>query len=137
MRVMKRILKIALLFFIVLTALVLIFILVNRLLGFNPHVVISNSMSPKLSKGDIIYIKKAEAEDLAVGDIITVRPMETNYTVTHRIAELHMDEGYIYVEGDQNDSGERVLLGVDEIVGVYVYHVPWIGIPALPKNSAE
>ena len=135
MTILKRVAKIAIISLAILAGLLLAFILINQLLDLSPHVVYSNSMRPKFSRGDVIYIKQVDAESLTVGDIITVKPLETNYTVTHRIEELHMDEGYLYIEGDQNSSGERVRLGFDEILGVYVYHIPWIGLPVVPENS--
>lgn len=54
-------------------------------LGFRAYNVLSGSMEPELSKGDMVIVKAVPAEELQTGDIVTYYPTdEVGTTVTHR-----------------------------------------------------
>ena len=125
--VLIRIGKIALIFICISLFLILAFITVNKILKFDAHIVVSQSMEPEINKGDIIYVKEVDTEDLKIGDIIIFMPENTNFTITHRIVEINFEERYLYTKGDQNIQQEKSKVKFDDVMGVYVYKIPYIG----------
>jgi signal peptidase I len=96
------------------------------LLGVRLLVFESGSMSPTIETGGIAVTKTVAAEDLAVGDIVSVRPSSEN-RVTHRIVGI--DEAgaqtLLVLQGDANQTpdpepypvsdADRVLLHVNHL----------------------
>ena len=77
-----------------------------RLIGIEPHIVLSASMEPEIMTGSLVYVSKIspkEAQSLEAGDTVTYVVDKSGTKVTHRIYEV---VGYAYVK-DQH--GEYVL----------------------------
>jgi signal peptidase I len=74
--------------------------------GYKPMTVLTNSMKPEISAGDMVLIKETNANDLKKGDIITFQTAQKR-VVTHRVAQV-TPQGYI-TKGDNNnvEDGER------------------------------
>ena len=93
-------------------------------------VVTSESMVPTLNVGDLLILKHVPEDDLKVGDIIVYE--DSWYTaapIVHRIVRIEEINGvkHFYTKGDANpteDPGDRVY---DEITGVVVFKIPWVG----------
>ena len=62
-----------------------------RLFGIHPYTVLSGSMEPAYHVGSLVYVVKADPEDLKVGDDITYM-LNSSTVVTHRIVEILPDE---------------------------------------------
>ena len=79
----------------------------------------SNSMVPKLKKGDFIIIKKQSQYE--VGDIITYEVIEENngYYVTHRIIEKN-ENGFV-TKGDANNKIDDCKVCESEIKGKVIF----------------
>ena len=66
-------------------------ILLPSLLGYERYVIESGSMEPALPVGSVVYSRPVDADDLAVGDIITFKPPPEygiDQVVTHRVADI-------------------------------------------------
>lgn len=88
--------------------------------GYGAAVVLSNSMEPTFSKGDLIVVR--EAESFLVDDIIVYQ--DGNSLVVHRIIEL--DENTVTTKGDANNAAdEPVDVGV--IKGKVICWIPKAG----------
>jgi len=85
-------------------------------------VVSSDSMQPILYKGDIILVKRYEASQLVVGDIVVFnapRPYDDQNPVVHRIVRIWQANGQLmyHTKGDYNllsdpyDVSETAILG--------------------------
>jgi signal peptidase I len=77
-----------------------------RVIGFDPHIVLSGSMEPEIMTGSLVYvdrISREEACELEVGDTVTFLLDERGTKVTHKIYEV---VGPLYVK---NQYGELVL----------------------------
>ncbi|WP_448058830.1 signal peptidase I [Cellulomonas hominis] len=71
-----------------------------------PLVVISGSMEPSIPVGSAILSRTVPAEDLAVGDVVTVTKRRGNDLVTHRIVEIAENPDgsrELTLKGDAND----------------------------------
>ena len=84
--------------------------------------VISGSMEPKISIGDIVIID-TKVSDYKVKDIVTFKDINGSF-VTHRIMEIKDDE--IITQGDANNTIDDSITK-DKIVGRYVYKIDGIG----------
>ena len=109
-------------------ALVMVLLIAGvRLIGLTPYTVISGSMEPVYHVGSVIYVKKAQPEKLKVKDPITFYLDGT--TVTHRIIEIENTENGLrfYTKGDANNTADGGFVSPEEIIGVPVIHVPFLG----------
>ena len=105
-------------------------------LGVTPMVVLSGSMSgdaeDHIEAGDLIFVNRAEASELEVGDVIAF--MEGKIVVTHRIIDIQKDENNKYVfrtKGDANNAEDQRPVTEDNLVGIYKARIPKLGDFAL------
>jgi signal peptidase len=90
--------------------------------------VVSSSMWPELSRGDIVFVKKTTAEEIEVGSVIIFRH-EHGLTV-HRVVRI--GSRTITTKGDANPVADNPI-SFDEVVGRVptigdkLVRIPWIG----------
>lgn len=98
--------------------------------GITTHVIISGSMEPNISEGDIILVK--HCDDYNVGDVVTyIR--EDGLSITHRIIGIELG-GYL-IKGDANSHDDGIVSS-EQILGKVIWMVQkgtWIPqrVPAL------
>lgn len=105
-------------------------------LGVTPMVVLSGSMSgtaeDHIEVGDLIFVGKADPDELKAGDVIAF--MDGKVVVTHRILEVQAREDgalqYI-TKGDANNSTDLRPVHEDNLVGIYKTRIPKLGDFAL------
>ena len=88
--------------------------------GVGAAVVLSGSMEPELSVGDLLII--AERENYDVGDIVVYQ--DAGMLITHRIISVEDDE--IVTKGDANNTQDRPI-SREQIKGKVVAVIPLIG----------
>ncbi len=88
--------------------------------GVGATVVLSGSMEPRLSTGDLLFI--AERDSYGVGDIVVFQDGRT--AVVHRI--IAMDEEGIVTQGDANNTPDDPI-SLDQIKGALVFDIPLVG----------
>ena len=57
----------------IITVLAAVFVCFNIFSGAKGYSVITDSMSPSINKGDVVFVKKADFSSLNEGDVVTVR----------------------------------------------------------------
>ncbi|MCD8021364.1 MAG: signal peptidase I [Clostridiales bacterium] len=96
----------------------------------------SDSMSPVIEKGSLLFVK--EKEHYEKGDIIAFYADYEGQTVcvTHRIVE-EGPEGWYMTKGDANDRADRLLVGEDQVFGQVTEYIPYFGYICffIQKNS--
>jgi signal peptidase len=100
------------------------------LVGMRSFAVLSGSMEPVLSTGDIVVEKPVRATDVRVGDVVTYNdPDERGRRITHRVRSVHLSGSHarFVTKGDANDSVERWQMDSGGTVGRVVYRVPLVG----------
>ena len=98
--------------------------------GMRSFAVLSGSMEPVFSTGDIVVEKTVTARNVRVGDIVTYNdPKERGRRITHRVRSMHIVDGKasFVTKGDANDSVEKWQMEPDGRLGRVVYHVPLVG----------
>ena len=88
--------------------------------GVGAAVVLSGSMEPELSTGDLIFIK--ERGTYEVGDVIVYQ--DGNDAITHRIIEK--TENSVTTQGDANTKKDKPI-HPKRIKGEVVFAIPYVG----------
>lgn len=88
--------------------------------GYGAAVVLSGSMEPTLSVGDLILVK--EADSFAEGEVVVYQ--DVNCLVVHRIVEVNKDT--ITTKGDANNATDKSI-GLDYVKGKVFLWIPMIG----------
>ena len=104
-----------------------VFLMGSRLVGYQVFNVISGSMEPEYSVGDLIYVKKVNTKDIKVGMPITFVLNEDLVVATHRVVEIDAENQHFYTKGDANNTQDGGFVTPGEIIGVPVFHVPLLG----------
>lgn len=103
-----------------------------------PVTIVSNSMLPTYSRGDVIVYEKMSSGDLIKlekNSIIVYRV--ENQLVAHRVVNVIQENGIIkfQTKGDNNNGPDTDLVAINQIVGVYRFHLKYIGYPSVWLND--
>ena len=123
--VIKIILLILLVLFVIATAYQKVIPNNPSVFGFRTYSIITNSMYPKLKKGDVILIKEQKISDYKVGDIVTFKGMDGDLKgkiVTHEIVGITKENNrrIFYTKGIKNISNDPAVYE-EQILGKVIY----------------
>ena len=105
----------------------------KSLFGYSYYTVITPSMTPAYKVGDMVFVQITDADDIAVGDVITFNPSgDSEAYLTHRVTEkLTNYEGTgvtcFRTKGDANDSEDAFLIDEARVIGRVKFGVPKLG----------
>ena len=89
--------------------------------GVVPLIVLTDSMYPDIKKGDLIFTKKVDTNDIQVGDVISFYAAEDDYTTiwTHKVIAVIQDGDTVKfrTQGVNNPTPDGKLREADKIVG--------------------
>eukprot|EP01006_Ploeotia_vitrea_P041172 TRINITY_DN66490_c3_g12_i1.p2 TRINITY_DN66490_c3_g12~~TRINITY_DN66490_c3_g12_i1.p2 ORF type:complete len:197 (-),score=94.89 TRINITY_DN66490_c3_g12_i1:73-615(-) len=80
-------------------------------------VVLSGSMEPGFSRGDILFLWRGE-EPFSVGEVVVFKVKGRDIPIVHRILEVHRDEhgkAKLLTKGDNNIVNDRGLYNVGQM----------------------
>lgn len=104
--------------------------LVDKLnIGYEFYSVLSNSMQPAISMGDLVVIKETLPKDIKKGDIITFGNEFTDSTTTHRVKDIVNENGEIefITQGDANNTQDANSVNSEKLIGKVVVFIPILG----------
>jgi signal peptidase I len=111
-------------------ALAVAVVVAPKALGAVPLTVLSGSMEPGLSPGDVVVVRPVAAEDVRVGDVVTFQPVSDDPSlVTHRVVGVGMSgagESTFTTRGDANGADDEPIVA-DQVMGRVAYSVPLVG----------
>ncbi|MBE6755410.1 MAG: signal peptidase I [Ruminococcaceae bacterium] len=114
--------------FIILLSLFLITVsLAPKMSGYNGYYVISDSMSPAINKGDLVFTKEVEFADVEVGDVLTFKKKGNDRWFSHRVVKINTEEKSFRTKGDHNNVEDPGYTSYDVVVGRVEKKVPFIG----------
>ena len=91
--------------------------------GYSPMIVLTDSMLPEISSGDLIIAQRIDPKDVKVGDVISFFDPAGNGTsvVTHRVMEIVTENGKTQwrTRGDNNNTDDKVLVPFENLVGIW------------------
>ncbi|SDM15380.1 signal peptidase, endoplasmic reticulum-type [Halogranum gelatinilyticum] len=93
------------------------------------YTVLSGSMEPSISPGDVVVVDDVGASTLERGDVITFRRDGETKPTTHRIVEIRETEtGRAFVtKGDANEARDGPTVAPENVVGEVLLVIPLVG----------
>lgn len=112
--------------------------LLPRLLGWNGTTVVSGSMEPKISVGDIALTSEIDPAELRAGQVISFEDPAglSPDPILHRIAEVNED-GTFTTEGDANANADSTPVPPEDVIGIGRILVPGIGKPVVWLHDGD
>lgn len=95
-----------------------------------PVVILTGSMEPLISAGDMSIIRKCSINDIKIGDIIEYKI--SDYTVVHRVIAINYNYGEtnLITKGDANKDADSSPVTSEQLIGKLEYNIPYVGYPA-------
>ena len=108
--------------------------------GALPLIVLTDSMYPEIKSGDVIICTTIEAEEVAVGDVISFYDPASHGSsvVTHQVIEILETDGKISfrTKGINNNTEDRLPVPADNLIAKYSgIRIPSAGNVALFMQS--
>lgn len=91
--------------------------------GIRAFNILSGSMEPNISPGDMILVRHIKPKNIKVDDIITFK-VDNNY-VTHRVIKVN-DSNFI-TKGDNNNTEDLSPVPFEKVVGKSLLLLPYLG----------
>lgn len=108
----------------------------KSMFGFRYYTVLTDSMVPEFSSGDMVFVKVAGSKSIKEGDVITFNPSSgSDAYLTHRVVEKITDyQGSgvtcFRTKGDANSSEDSFLIDESRVIGTVKFHLPKMGVIA-------
>ena len=112
---------------VVLVVIFAVFLMGSRLVGLQVFNVISGSMEPTYSVGDLIYVKTVDPDSVKVGDPITFVLNEDLVVATHRVVAVDSENRHFTTKGDANETEDAAPVHFNNLIGVPVFSIPLLG----------
>ena len=104
--------------------------------NFKARIVLTGSMAPAINTGDVILTVPITRREPVVGDVVTYQAKRFNgdsvAVFSHRITGGDIKNGFI-VKGDSNKSPDSQKPKSEDILGVVIFVIPYIGHLLTPK----
>lgn len=126
---LKKIWNIVFTCVVILVVLCAIFLVGSRLAGFRVFNILSPSMEPKYSVGDLVYvqaIKNGDVSGIEVGDDITFVLNEDLTVGTHRVIEIDYEKQQFTTKGLANET-EDPPVHFKNVIGEVKFSIPLLG----------
>ena len=127
MQTVKKVWSIVSTVLVVVLVLGAVFLMGSRLMGYRVYTVISGSMEPDISVGDLVYVKPVDPSTIQVGDDITFVLNEDLVVATHRVIRIDAEKKHIYTKGIANEIADTDPVHFKNVLGVVQFHIPLLG----------
>ena len=114
----------------VLVVLVMLFaalLVCSRIMGYQVYNVVSGSMEPTYSVGDLLYVKEVDPDYVKVGDPITFVLNENLVVATHRVIRVDAENRRFYTKGDANETADVAPVHFNNLIGIPQFSIPLLG----------
>lgn len=123
--------------FIILLSVVLITIgLIPKITDYEGYYVSSDSMSPAINKGDLVFTKPVQFENVKVGDVLTFTKQGSEKWFSHRVIEINTTEKSFKTKGDHNNVKDPGYTSFDAVVGRVEKKIPFVGFLPLALSAS-
>ena len=103
------------------------------------RVVLTESMTPLIKPGDVVITTPVSRKTPEIGDIVTYVAKRFDGspvgTFTHRIIDGDKDSGFV-VKGDNNPAPDVQRPKYEDIAGVLIFVIPFVGTLMTPRSLA-
>jgi signal peptidase len=92
-------------------------------------VVLSGSMEPEISPGDVVIVGDATPDQIERGDVVTFQQADAEVPTTHRVVDVtQREDGVAYTtKGDANEDADPQPVRHSQVIGEVTYVIPLIG----------
>ncbi len=104
-----------------------VFLMGSRLVGFRVFNIVSGSMEPQYSVGDLIYVQEVDPASVKPGDVITFVLNEDLVVATHRVTRIDAEKQRFYTKGDANETEDGGSVHFKNLIGVPRFKIPGLG----------
>lgn len=93
------------------------------------YVVLSGSMEPTISPGDVVIVESTDPATISEGDVITYVREGDETPTTHRVIEVTEEGGTLAfrTQGDFNENPDANPVVAPQVQGTVEYVIPYIG----------
>ena len=112
---------------VILVVIFAVFLMGARLVGLQVFNVVSGSMEPTYSVGDLLYVKTVDPDSVKVGDPITFVLNEDLVVATHRVVAIDAENRQFVTKGDANEHEDAPRVHFNNLIGVPVFSIPLLG----------
>ncbi len=95
--------------------------------------VVSESMYPTLTRGDLLVLKGVEQGDMISGMVVVYHQPEMDRLIVHRIFAMN-DDGSFITKGDNeftNEHPDPWVVQPEWVKGEVLFRVPYLGYPRI------
>ncbi len=104
------------------------------LFQYEPISILSNSMFPSFERGDVVIFKKLNDDELKkITENTIIIYSVGNQNIAHRVINIiEKNNTTLYqTKGDSNNVSDTNLVTINQIKGVYTFHLKYIGFPSI------
>lgn len=130
MTTLKKLWSIVSTILVIAVVLCAVFLMGSRIVGFRVYTIISGSMEPQYSVGDLVYVRQAAMEDIQIGDDITFILNEELVVATHRVVRIDAEKKHFYTKGLANEIEDGDPVHYNNIIGKVQFSIPLLGYVA-------
>lgn len=112
---------------VILVVLFAVLLVGARLVGLKVYTVVSGSMEPTYSVGDLIYVKEVAPQSIEVGDPITFVMNEDLMVATHRVVAIDAANQRFTTKGDANEVEDAAPVHFNNLIGKPIFAIPLLG----------
>lgn len=128
LRIAKKIWDVFTTVIVALVVVAAVFLMGSRLMGLQVFNVISGSMEPTYSTGDLLYVNTGvKPEAVKEGDVITFVLNQDLVVATHRVVRIDSEQRLFYTKGDANENEDVSPVQFRHMLGVPVFSIPLLG----------
>ena len=93
------------------------------------YVVLSGSMEPSISPGDVVIVDGVDPTTVEEQDVITYLRNDADTPTTHRVVETTEQGGELafVTQGDANDQPDASPVPASQVMGQVIFTIPYIG----------
>ncbi len=127
MPIIKKVWNIISAVLVAIVVLAAVFLMGSRLAGYRVFNIVSGSMEPEYSVGDLIYVKEVDPTTIKPGDVISFVVNENLVVATHRVTRIDTEKQRFYTKGDANEIEDGAPVHFNNLIGIPQFSIPYLG----------
>ncbi len=106
-----------------------VFAMAAPVFGWRVDTVLSGSMEPALSTGDVVVTMPVAAGTIRAGDIVTYSSLSGRSYTTHRVVAVETEPELRFItKGDANRGPDPSPILPGQVAGIVALHLPYLGL---------
>lgn len=120
---------------ICLLAFFLMLIFVPKIMGYKTFYIKTQSMSPTIPRGSLVFVKETEFKNIKAGDVLTFKNDTGDEFFTHRVVSVDSANQMFTTKGDANNANDPAPTSFYFVVGKADFSIPLLGYASAFVNS--